>query len=315
MLTVDLICHGVPSPALWENYIGEISYAHEVTHVNFASKKMSRKIPYIEINFSDCGHYLNRLDKDAYGNAFLRGLSERPSCHACKFKFPSVQSDLTLGDAAEMLDDSNATLVIVHTPKGEKFFEQAALKSQAVDFIDAVIKNPRFLTSTAADQRRADFFDELAESTRKLTVLQKYSEEDAAARQKSVEQSQRDLSQSYRTLLEHYREHAARNILIATPQLDDAAQIFLTDYFERGFPNCGLYFLALERKGRLLCYEKFTSLTFALNEDAETLTDFAAQFNITEIFADNKVKYDSAILIEWLKSCGLPVNIFALKET
>ena len=188
------------------------------------------------------------------------------------------------------------------------------MKSQEVDFIDAVIKNPRFLTSTAADESRADFFDELAESTRKLTVLQKYSVEDAAARQKSAEQSRRDLLQSYRTLLERYRRHAERNILIATPQLEYKAQKFLTDYFERDFPNCGLYFLALECKGRLLCHEKFTSLTFALKEDAKTLTDFAAQFNITEIFADSRVKYDSAILIEWFKSCGLPVNIFALKE-
>ena len=314
LLTVDLICHGVPSPALWESYIGELNYAHEVTHVNFASKKMSRKIPYVEVNFSDCSHYLNRLDVDVYGGAFLRGLSERPSCHACKFKFPSMQSDLTLGGAAEILDDSNATLVIVHSAKGKKFFEQAALKSQEVNFIDAVIKNPRFLTSTVADFRRADFFDELAESTRKLTVLQKYSVEDAAARQKSAEQSQRVFLQSYRTLLERYRRHTERNILIVTPQLDDAAQKFLADYFERNFPNCGLYFLALERKGRLLCYEKFTSLIFALKEDADTLNEFAAQFNVTELFASNRIKYNSEILVEWFKSCGLPVNIFALKE-
>lgn len=314
LLTVDFICHGVPSPALWESYIGEIGYAHEITHVNFASKKMSLKIPYIEINFADCGHYLNRVDTDAYGNAFLCGLSERPSCHVCKFKFPSVQSDLTLGDATDIFDDGGTSLVIVHTAKGNDFFEQADLKSQEVDFIDAVLKNPRFLTSTVADERRKKFFADFAKSTRKITVLQNYLEEDAVTRQKVAEQSQRDLSQSYQAVLEHYRERSERNVLIATPFLEDKAQKFLADYFEQGFPNCGLYFLALERKGQFVCNEKSTSLTFALKEDADTLSDFAAQFNITEIFADNKVRYDSTILVEWLNSCNLPVNIFALKE-
>lgn len=321
LLTVDLICHGVPSPAVWESYIGELSYAHEITHVNFASKKISRKIPYIEINFTDQSHYLNRLDLDAYGSVFLRGLSERPSCHACKFKFPSVQSDLTLGDAAgiqyfapEMFEEGSTSLVIVHSAKGKDFFEQAALKSQEVDFIDAVLKNTRFITSTVADTRRADFFKEFAKYKRKLNLLQKYSEDDAAARQKVVEQSQRNLSESYQAILEHYRQNSERNILVATPPLEEEAQKFLAKYFDEGFPNCGLYYLQLERTGQFLCHEKFTSLTFALKEDVNTLADFAEQFNITEIFADNRVKYDSAILVEWLNSCGLPVNVFSLSE-
>ena len=315
LLIVDFICRGVPSPELWESYIDSIGYAHEVTHVNFSSKKISRKIPYIEVNFADKGHYLNRLDKDVYGNAFLRGLSERPSCQACKFKFPSVQSDLTLGNAADKFDGNGTSLVIVHTAKGKNFFEQAELKSEEIDFIDAVIKNPRFLTSTVADERRKNFFDEFKNYKRKLPLLQKYSdEEDFIARQKVAEQNQRNFSERYKALLEHYRKKFDRNILIATPLLSDEARKFLANYFERGFENCGLYFLTLERKGQFLCNEKFTSLTFALKEDAEILSEFAAQFNITEIFADNRVKYDSAVLVEWLNSCGLPVNVFALSE-
>ena len=315
LLTVDFICHGVPSPALWESYIGTIGYAHEITQINFGSKKMVRKIPYLEINFADRGHYMNRLDNDAYGNAFLCGLSERPSCHACKFKFPSVQSDLTLGDAADMFDDGGTSLVIVHTPKGKSFFEQSESKSQEIDFIDAVLKNPRFLTSTVADGRRKNFFDEFAGHKRKLAVLQKYLEEDAAARQKVAEQNQRNLSKCYQELLEHYRKNFERNILVITPPLEGEAQKFLANYFERIFPNCGLYFLQPEINGQFLCNEKFTSLTFALNRNAETLSDFAAQFNITEIFAENRVKQDSLLLLEWLNSCGIPAKLFSLSES
>lgn len=322
LLTVDLICHGVPAPAIWENYIDALSYAHEVTNVDFGSKKMGWKISHMEINFADQGHYLRQINKDPYGNAFLSGLSERPSCHVCKFKFPSVQSDLTLGDALgvqyyapEMFDDKGTSLIIVHTEKGQKFFEQASLKTQPIDFTDLVLKNPRFITSTIPDERRTKFFTEYAKYKYKLSALQKYAEQDnAVARQKVSEKSQRNLMESYQAILEHYRKSFTRNILVVTPPLDAKAQKFLGEYFEQGFPDCGLYFLQPESKGNLICYEKFTSLTFALAENADTLAGFAEQFNITEIFADDKVKYDSVIVVDWLNACGLPVNVFSLAE-
>ena len=320
LLTVDIICHGVPSPEIWESYIGTLGYAHEVTDVNFGSKRLGWKISYLEINFSDQGHYMKQINKDPYGNAFLSGLSERPSCHSCKFKFPSVQSDLTLGDAfgvqyfaPEMFDDKGTSLVIVHTEKGKKFFEQTALKTQEVELIDLVLKNPRFITSSVADERRKKFFSEIAKYKHKLGLLQKYSEEeDVDARQKVSEQSQRSLMENYQAILNDYRKKFERNVLVVTPPLDEDAQKFLGEYFEKGFQNCGLFLLQPESKGKLICIEKLTSLVFTIKEDVTTLSEFAKQFNITEIYADNKVKYDSPTVVDWLNACGLPVNVFAL---
>ena len=103
--------------------------------------------------------------------------------------------------------------------------------------------------------------------------------------------------------------------MVVTPPLDDDARKFLGDYFGQSFPGCGLYLLQPESKGRLVCNEKITSLDFALREDAATLTNFAKQFNITEIFADNMVKYDSPAVVDWINGCGLPVNVFSLKES
>lgn len=323
LLTVDIICHGVPSPAVWESYIDTLGYAHEVTNVNFCSKRLGWKISYLEINFSDQGHYMRPINKDPYGNTFLSGLSERPSCHACKFKFPSVQSDLTLGDAfgvqyfaPEMFDDRGTSLVIVHTEKGKKFFEQAALKTQEVELLDMVMKNPRLITSTVADERRKKFFVELSKYKYKVGLLQKYlEEENADARQKASEQSQRSLMENYQSLLNDYRKKFTRNVLIVTPPLDEDARRFLSEYFEKGFQNCGLFLLQPESRGRLICSEKLTSLVFTIKEDAATLSEFAKQFNLTEIYADNKVKYDSPVVVNWLNACGLPVNVFALSAS
>lgn len=322
LLTVDIICHGVPSPAVWEEYIGALGYAHEVKHVNFAGKKMGWKMSHMEINFSDQGHYMRLINQDPYGKAFYSGLSERPSCHECKFKFPSVQSDLTIGDALgiqytapEMFDDKGTSLVLVHSAKGKELFEQTQLKTLELRLTEILMNNPRLITSTIADERRKKFFSEFFKYRYKLAVLQKYSDEDnSAARQAVSEKNQCNLVASYQAILDDLRKQFTRNILIVTPPLDDNARKFLGEYFEQSFPLCGLYLLQPESKGRLVCNEKITSLDFALKEDAATLTNFVAQFNITEIFADNMVKYDSSVVVEWINGCGLPVNVFSLKE-
>lgn len=323
LLTVDLICHGVPSPEVWEYYIDLFGYAHDVKRVDFASKRFGWKFAHMEINFSDRDTYLCPLNRDAYGGIFLSGLSERPSCHACKFKFPNVQSDLTLGDALgvqdfapELFDDRGTSLVIVHTAKGKELLERTNLKHQAVDFIDIVTRNPRLTTSTVADGRRKIFFTEFFKYAGKLANMKKYLEtDDANVRQQVGDKSQRALVKSYREIFEHYRQASERNILVVTPPLDDKAQEFLNGYFDKTAQDCGLYFMQPEGKGQLVCKEKLSTLTFALEENLNTLKDFAKQFNVTEVFVENKIKYDAPVVVQWINGCGLPVNIFSLNAS
>ena len=323
LFIVDVICHGVPSPAIWEYYIDLFSYAHNVTNVNFASKRFGWKFAHMEINFSDREAYLCPLQRDAYGGIFLSGLSERPSCHSCKFKFPSVQSDLTLGDALgvqdfapELFDDRGTSLILIHTAKGKELLERTNLKHAAVEFIDVVTRNPRLTTSTVADGRRKVFFVEFFKYAGKLTNMKKYLEnDDANVRQSVGDKSQRALIKSYQEIFDYYRKNAERNILVVTPPLDDKAQEFLNGYFDKNAQGCGLYFMQPEGKGQLVCKEKLSTLTFTLAENLNTLTDFAKQFNVTEVFVENKIKYESPAIVEWINGCGLPVNIFSLKAS
>ena len=204
LLTVEIICHGAPSPALWENYISELGYAHEVTHVNFRSKREGWSTSTLEINFADQGYYLRPVSQDVYGKLFLNGLSERPSCHACKFKFPNVQSDLTLGDAwgvqkfaPNMFDNRGTSVVFIHTAKGEEFLKQTNLIVQPVRFFDAATSNPRFISPSIADPRRKNFFAHIAQIADKFAVMQHYAyQDDRAIRKQIGEQNQRAMIQS-----------------------------------------------------------------------------------------------------------------------
>lgn len=320
LLTVDIICHGVPSPALWENYIGNLGYAHEITHVNFRSKRLGWS-SRLDVNFADKAPIVILTTKNLYGKLFLGGISERPSCHECNLKFPNNQSDLTLGDAwgvkdflPEMYDNHGVSIVFLHTEKGKNFFEQASLKKQEIKFADAVKKNPRFLVATVADSRRGKFFAELAESTDWLAVMRKYNEDDEVLRKETDKENSAAFKKKYSEILTQVRKKFVQNILVISSVREDAEQKNLISFFEQSMKNSNSYFLKPKEEGQFVCTENFSGVKFDL-QDTAALSDFVKQYNISGICVEKPLKLGDhfSSIVEWLKVCGLSVKFFAQK--
>lgn len=101
LFTVDLICHGVPSPKMLSEYITKLSeeYDSPVKGAQFRSKRdgWDRSL-LLEIEFED-GRiiYLSPTDSSYY-SLFLGLRLFRDSCYACPFAGPSRPGDITLGD-------------------------------------------------------------------------------------------------------------------------------------------------------------------------------------------------------------------------
>lgn len=316
LLTVDIICHGVPSPAIWEYYINSNWDGHEVVHVNFRSKRSGWKAR-TEINFNDRGYYTSDNGSYPYGKLFLFGLSERPSCHACKFKFPNGKSDLTLGDAwgvskyaPEFFDNRGVNVVFIHTAKGKDFFGQTNMKTQAVSFYRAADSNKQIAISLVADKRRENFFAEFAKAADKLAVMEKYFyQDDAEIRKEASAQNRSNFRANYNAVAAHIRKQFKRNVLVVTSPLDDAAQKSLDDYLAQNFTDCGIYLLKFKEEGKLTYTETFSSLTVELKEEFAALTNFVKQFNITDIYTDEPLQFASSVVTDWLKIfCGLSVQ-------
>lgn len=318
-MTVEIICHGTPSPAVWESYIDEIGYAHEIAHVNFRSKRNGWGSD-IDINFVDKEHMFNSTYNNLYGKLFVRGLSERPSCSSCKFKFPNGQSDLTMGDpwgiktfAPEMYDRRGVSLVFIHTQKGKTFFEQSKLTRQQVLFYDAVRNNHRFISSTLADSRRENFFNELAKSSDWFTVMQKYySQEDAEIIKDTNKRNGALFIKSLREILLPIRQHFEQKVLIVPFVRDKDEQKNLVNYFEKNLKNFGLYFLEPKEDGQLVCTENFSGVKFVFKNHNE-LSDFVKKYNLTEIFVEGSpvLEGNISLIAEWLKTCNLPIKFFS----
>ncbi len=177
LLTVDLICHGVPSPMAFRKYAAARERAANsmITRIFSRSKDCSWKRYAISLSFHDNEiAYLKSLDEDPFLRGFLSELYNRPACHQCAVRELRSGADLTIADYwgiehrfPEMDDDKGTSVVLVNTEKGEAAF--AAIRDlcrvAASDFADIRRNNPSIMSRTFPPHRhRAKFFAEIGKT-------------------------------------------------------------------------------------------------------------------------------------------------------
>ncbi len=131
LLLVDIVCHGVPSPYIWRDYLSFLEEKHcsKATEVDFRNKKLYGWRAHKDtIVFEN-----NEIENVAwYSQFFYNGLFFRDSCEKCHFCNLKRPSDFTLGDFWGLekqdtqfnADDKGVSLLLINTTKGEYFFNQ-----------------------------------------------------------------------------------------------------------------------------------------------------------------------------------------------
>ena len=97
----DIICHGVPSPKVWDEYkkYRENKAGAKLKGMSFRSKYGTTWGKYhVNMKFENDKNYDMFHNDDVYMKAFLNHLSLRESCTDCKFKKKNRLSDITLAD-------------------------------------------------------------------------------------------------------------------------------------------------------------------------------------------------------------------------
>lgn len=139
LVTVDLVCHGTPSPLLLKEYFSYHSSQLGSTPVGYFSRDKHYSYSYstATIEFKDKKvSYHKGKDSDFMLGLYFKDLISRPSCYKCHFKTLNRVSDFTIFDCwdapsvSDKLDRSGATNVFIHSEKGNNIFEQ--LKSDFV---------------------------------------------------------------------------------------------------------------------------------------------------------------------------------------
>ena len=183
LMTVDILCHGVPSPKVWRSYLKEREKEiGNIKYINFRNKSTGWKRYSIEILGDNSKEYKKEFFRDSFLRLFLGNISLRESCYACKFKGLSHPSDITLGDCwgigkyiPEMDDDKGTSVVLIHSIAGEKMYKaiESKVKMSNVEIDEAIPPTVNARMSAKLHPRREEFFQRInaGESTSDLVKL------------------------------------------------------------------------------------------------------------------------------------------------
>lgn len=172
LYTQDIICHGVPSPMVWDKYLTarEMGTGSRAQEVSFRNKTNSWKRYCVEIKYTDGTAYRETFTDDLYMKGFLSNLFLRPSCYNCAFKGIDRVADITLADfwgiqyvLPQMDDDKGTSLIVTHSPKGEKLLDglHGSVYSRQIVLESAIRYNTSAISSPMCPPKRDRFLSEI----------------------------------------------------------------------------------------------------------------------------------------------------------
>lgn len=131
LITVDVVCHSIPSPEVWGKYLKELCGSrYKVSYVNFKDKHEGWDKYGLLIKVIDSFDNEKRIVRSShktniYMRAFLTNLIARPSCTNCPARNYVSGSDITLADCwgfntyhPELNDNKGMNLALLNTLKG-----------------------------------------------------------------------------------------------------------------------------------------------------------------------------------------------------
>ena len=160
LCTVDIVCHGVMAPSLWENYLDCIKKKYgEITRADFRDKSFGWQSHNETFIIGD-----KKIKKNIYRKIFYKNVLLRPSCYsikngryitACKYAGMSRISDITIGDfwgiknETAFIKNAGISLCIINTEKGNRLFDM--IKQSVIwerhDISETLAKQPHLSCS------------------------------------------------------------------------------------------------------------------------------------------------------------------------
>ena len=130
LLAVDFICHGVPSPGVWREYIREATKDDTLLCYNFRDKKngwISHQCTITIETKSKSTH--SKLLENPFFRGFRKDIYLRRSCYNCDYRTYHRISDFTIADywgvvanCQEMYDNKGTSIVFIHTSNAQNVF-------------------------------------------------------------------------------------------------------------------------------------------------------------------------------------------------
>lgn len=127
LVTIDVVCHGVPTEKLWLEYLKKHKSKRKsnIVSVNFREKSRGWLKYSVVLQFEDGSFYRKIAYEDPFMRMFLSNAFLRPACYECRFKRAEKHSDITIADfwgiqkvLPNFDDDKGTSLVLINSERG-----------------------------------------------------------------------------------------------------------------------------------------------------------------------------------------------------
>ncbi len=195
LLTIEVVCHGVPSPMVWGDYLkyrqtnmakrcengqnSSSSTLPTVTEISFRDKtngwrKFGLKICFTTSESTQNSESANSpiceltpFSDDLFMRGFLRNIYLRPSCYHCAARQGKSGADLSIADYwgihkihPQFYDNKGVGLTLINTEKGVEYYNRISSRLECCksELERALKYNPVILGSVKEPKQRAEFW-------------------------------------------------------------------------------------------------------------------------------------------------------------
>jgi coenzyme F420-reducing hydrogenase beta subunit len=151
LFIVDVLCHGIPSKSVFDEYIKYISKERKAESFNFRDKSSGWSRYKTKVIFDNKESYECITREDPFFHGFICDLYSNLACYNCKFAAIPRVGDLTIGDfwkiSDDLMDERGVSVILGNNEKGLGLLYQLEsenkikLYSKSID--EAIAGNPR----------------------------------------------------------------------------------------------------------------------------------------------------------------------------
>lgn len=163
LVTVDVVCRGVPSPGIWSKYNNHLKSKGKIKEIVFRDKELGYQYSTMKVEYENGKTERNGIESDQWLRMFFSGMILRPSCTKCNFRSINRCSDFTIWDCfnvsdltKELDETKGATRMLIHTQKGLELFYAVCNSFNVTDTSVEMISSG--ISTTVIENKRKDEF-------------------------------------------------------------------------------------------------------------------------------------------------------------
>ncbi|MDF2880324.1 MAG: hypothetical protein K0R54_881 [Clostridiaceae bacterium] len=151
LVTIDVLCHGIPSKIVFDKYINYISDKRNVNSYTFRDKTNGWSKYSVKMLMDNGKPYECITRQDPFFHGFICDLYSNLACYNCKFAAIPRVGDITLGDfwkiSEDLMDERGVSVVLANNNKGQTLLNEIEVHGKIKTFPrkleEAVNGNPR----------------------------------------------------------------------------------------------------------------------------------------------------------------------------